>query len=185
MRVGTPTMGMLWHKQATNRAVGVMQMIPFFIIALLCPLIYVNPSPQLFPTTGITTCAMITKEKPTSRAITTTAATPKEQRMEQLSKSTHSVNINSLLAEINLPVTQFDNVLEALHPSNSPTDNDLNNPCKSAPATEKNNQITPHASLMGVDQQTIVANSTTNSTGEEVSPQACVRISETATTAEG
>jgi hypothetical protein len=121
---------------------------------------------------------MIAKEKPASRAITTTAATPKERRTEQLSKSPCSVT------EINLPMTRFDNVLEALCPSNSLTGNDLDNPCDPAPMTEKNNQITPHASPMSVGQQTIMVNSTINNTSTEVSPQACVRISETATTAE-
>jgi hypothetical protein len=130
---------------------------------------------------GIMMRTTIIKEKPTSRAVTITAATPKERRTKQLSKSPCSANVNSLLAEINLPMTQFDNVLEAL---NSPTDTDLDNPCNSAPTTEKNNQITPHACLTGADQQTIVADGTTNNTGTEVSPQACVHISETATTAE-
>jgi hypothetical protein len=157
--------------------------ISFFIIALFCPLIYVNPSPLLFPTMGITTHATIAKEKPTSRAITTTAATPKERRTKRLSKSPCSVNANSLLMEINLPVTQFDNVLEAICPSNSPMNNCLDNPCNSA-STEKNNQITPHASPTGVDQQTIVADDTTNNTGTEVSSQACVHTSKTTTTAE-
>ncbi len=54
---------------------------------------------------GITMRAAIAKEKPTSKAITTTAATPKEWRSKLQSKPPHPVNINSLLAEINLPVT--------------------------------------------------------------------------------
>jgi hypothetical protein len=78
-------------------------------------------------------------------------------------------------------MTQFDNVLEALL---SPMDTNLNNPCDPALATEKNNHNTPHVSSTDVDQQTIVANGTTNNTGTEVSPQARVRISVTATTAE-
>ncbi len=85
--------------------------------------------------------AAIAMEKPTSKAITTTAATPKERRSEQQSKSLRSVNINSFQVEINLPVTRFDNVLEALCPSNSPTDNGLDNPCNLAPPTDKNNQV--------------------------------------------
>jgi hypothetical protein len=98
-------MGMPRHKHATNSTVGVMQMISFFIIALLCPLVYVNSSPRLFPSMGITTRATIAKEKPTSRAITITAATPKERRTKRLSKSPRSINVNSLLVEINLSVT--------------------------------------------------------------------------------
>ncbi len=132
-----------------------MQMILFFIFAFLCPLIYVKPSSQLLTTMGIRTCAAITKEKSTSRAITTTAATPKEWRSERQSKSPHSVNVNSPLAEINLTVTRFDNVLEALCPSNSPTDNGLNNPCDLAPPTDKNNQVIQLTSPTGVDTQAI------------------------------
>jgi hypothetical protein len=115
---------------------------------------------------GITMRAMITKEKSTSRVITITAATPKERKTKRLSKSPHSVNVNSLIAEINCPVTQFDNVLEAL---TSPMDTDLDNPCNPAPTTEK--KITPHTSPMGVNQQMIVVDDTTNKTGTEVSPQ--------------
>jgi hypothetical protein len=98
-------MGRPWRKHANNRAVGVMQMILFFIFASLCPLIYVNPPPQLLTTMEITMRAAIAKEKPTNKAITTTVATPKERRSERQSKSPCSVNVNSLLAEINLSVT--------------------------------------------------------------------------------
>jgi hypothetical protein len=98
-------MGMPRHKHVTNCAIGVMQMISFFIITLLYPLIYVNSSPQLFPTMGIMMCTTIAKEKLNSRAITNTAATPKERRPKWLSKSPRSVNVNSLLVEINLAVT--------------------------------------------------------------------------------
>jgi hypothetical protein len=117
---------------------------------------------------GITMHATIAKEKPTSRVITITAATPKERRTKWLSKSSGSVNINSLLAEIDCPGNHLGNVLDAL---TSPMDTDLNNPCNPAPTTEKNNQITPYASPTGINQQTIITDGTTNNTGMEVSPQ--------------
>jgi hypothetical protein len=98
-------MGRPWRKHANDHAVGEMQMISFLIFAFLCPIIYVNLTPQLLTTMGIAMRAVITKEKPTSRAITTIAATPKEWRSKWLSKSPHSVNVNSLLAEINLTIT--------------------------------------------------------------------------------
>ncbi len=63
-------------------------------------------------------------------------------------------------------------------------DDGLDAPCNLAPLTEKNNQITPHTSPMGVNQKTIMAGSTTKNTGMEVSPQAHVRISKSTTTAE-
>ncbi len=97
-------------------------MISFFITALLFHLTYVNPTPGLSTTMGITMRASISKDKPTSRAIITTTATPKEQRSKRLAKSPRSVNVNSLLAEINLPTNCLDNVLEALQPPTSPTD---------------------------------------------------------------
>jgi hypothetical protein len=148
-------MGRPRRKHANDHAFGVMHMILFFIFAFLCPLIYVNPSPGLLTTMGITMRTAIAKEKPTSRAITTTAATPKEWRSGRQSKSPRSVNLNSLLAEINLPVTNFDNDLEALHPLNSPTDNGLDNPCDLVPLTDTNNQVTQLTFPTGVDTQAI------------------------------
>jgi hypothetical protein len=143
---------MPWRKHAINRAVGALQKIALFIIALLGSSNNINPSPIPSITMGISTCTTTAKDKPTSRTITATAATPKECRSKQLSKSPCSVNVISLLAEINLPVTQFNNVLEALHPSNSTTDNGLNKPCHVAPPIDKNNQVT---SPTGVDTQAI------------------------------
>jgi hypothetical protein len=129
-------------KYANGCPVGVLQMILFFIIALLCSFINVNPTPGTSTTMGITTCATTVKDKPTSKAITTTAATPKERRSEQLAKSPHTININSLIAEINLPTTQSNNVLEALHPmtmQDSPQDEGFDVPCNLAPPAEKTN----------------------------------------------
>ncbi len=140
---------------------------------------------------GITTCALISKDKPTSRAIITTAAMPKEQRSKQLSKSPRTAHINSLLAEITLPSNRFDNVLEALS-STSPTDAGLNNPCNLTPPTDKKTQVTQLASPTGVDEQEIGFHTPV----DNASPQAneppntqttpsssSVRINETATLA--
>jgi hypothetical protein len=80
-------MGRPWRKHANDRAIGVMQMILFFIFASLCPLIYANPPPQLLTTMRIMMRTGIAKEKPTSKVTTTTAATPKERRSEWQSKS--------------------------------------------------------------------------------------------------
>jgi hypothetical protein len=127
-----------------------------FFIGLLYTLIYVNPTPRLIATMGIITCTLISKDKPTSRAIITTAATPKERRSERLAKSPRSVNVNSLLAEINLPMNHFDNVLEALHPLTNPMDDSPNNPCDLTLPTNKNMQVTQLASPMGVDAMVTV-----------------------------
>jgi hypothetical protein len=145
-------MGMPRRKHASNRTVRAMQKIALFIIALLGSSININPTRRPSTAMGITMRATTAKDKPTSRTITATTTTLRERRSKRLSKSPRSVNVNSLLAEINLPVTQFDNVLEALHPSNSTTDNGLNKPCQVALPTDKNNQVT---SPMGVDTQAI------------------------------
>jgi hypothetical protein len=147
-------------------------------------------STPILTTMGITTRAAIAKEKQTSKAITTTTATPKERRFERQSKSPRSANVNSLLAEVNLPVTQFDNVLEALRPSNSPTDNSLDNPCNLPPPTDKNNQVTQLMSPTGVETQAIgfpapvdnVSPQANESPQDQTTPASrSVRINETAT----
>jgi hypothetical protein len=84
-------------------------------------------------------------------------------------------------------MTQFDNVVEALHLTtirDSPQDKGLDAPCDLAPPAEKTNQITPLASPTGVDQQPIVIGSTTMNTSMEASPHAHVHISKTTTTVE-
>jgi hypothetical protein len=180
-------MGIPRHKQANHRAVGVLQMISFFVIALLCSSINVDPTPKTSTTMGITTRTTTVKDKPTGKAIITTKATPKERRSERLAKSPCTVNVNSLIAEINLPTTRFDNVLEALRPmmaQDSQQDKGLNAPCNLAPPAEKTDQITPLASPMGVNQQPIMVDSTAMNTGTEASLQAQVRISKTTTTVE-
>jgi hypothetical protein len=62
-------------------------------------------------------------------------------------KSPRSDNVNSLLAEINLPTSRFDNVLKALRPPTgrgSDKDDTLDGPCNLDPPTptNKNNQTT-------------------------------------------
>jgi hypothetical protein len=119
-------MGMLRCKCASNHAAGVLLMISLFIVALPKHLVHINSTPGPFSTMGILTCASTSKDKPMSRAIITTAATPTERQSKQLVKSPRTANVNSLLAEINLPTKRFDNVLKALRPSTCPTDDGLN-----------------------------------------------------------
>jgi hypothetical protein len=69
-------------------------------------------------------------------------------------KSPRSDNVNSLLAEINLPASRFDNALEALRPSTirgSNNNNPLNNPRNLLSPTDKNNHITDISSPTVVD----------------------------------
>jgi hypothetical protein len=144
-------------------------------------------TPQLIATMGITTCASTSKENPTSRATIVTAATPKERRSKQLAKSPRTVNVNPLIAKINLPGARFDNVLEALRPTTthaSTQDDNLNNSCDRAPPSEKTKRITPLASPTGVNQQPIEVSGTTKNDGSEGSLQARVRISKATVTVE-
>jgi hypothetical protein len=102
----------------------------------------------------ITTRTTISKEKPTRTTIT-----PKQaQQSTRLPKLPRSDNVNSILAEINLPTSRFDNVLEALRPSTgrgSNKDNTLDNQCDLEPPTDKNNQITQVTFPTEVDTLTL------------------------------
>jgi hypothetical protein len=63
-------------------------------------------------------------------------------------------NVNSLLVEINLPASCFNNALEALHPltiRGSNNNDPLNDPCDLVSPTDKNDHITNISSPTGVD----------------------------------
>jgi hypothetical protein len=144
---GTPKMGRPWRNNTSDHDSGLLSI--FLITILLATSIHVNPL-QYYSAMGVTMRAVTSKEKPTKTMIT-----PKQaQQPARISKSPRSENINSLLAEINLPVSRFDNVLEALRPSTrrgSNNNDSLNNPCNLEPPTDKNNQIIKIASLTRVD----------------------------------
>ncbi len=122
------------------------------LLLIIASLTFINVNlPQLCPTMGTTTRAMTAKKKPTRTAITPKPA----RRSTRPSQSPRSDKINSLLAEINLPTSRFNNVLEELHPSmrqDSQMDDDLDDPCNLTLPTDKTNQITPLASPTGVNQ---------------------------------
>jgi hypothetical protein len=141
---------------------------------------------------GIMTHTSIAKEKPNSRTEhSKTVTTPKEWRSTWHSKSPRSADINSLLAEINLPTSWFENFLKALCPlmGSDSQKEDLVNPCNLTPPSEKNNQITPHASPMSIDHHSFLVNGAAKNPTTDGSPQdhatpptRGVRISKTATT---
>jgi hypothetical protein len=84
----------------------------FLLIILLATSIHDNPHRQ-YSAMGIRMRATISKEKPTKTTIT-----PKQVQQSLCnSKSPHLDNVNSLLVEINLPASCFNNALEALCPS--------------------------------------------------------------------
>jgi hypothetical protein len=155
-------------------------MSPLIIIGLFCTLTNVYSTPRLIATMGITTRALTSKEKPTSTATILTTTTPKECRSQQLAKFPRTCNVNPLIAEINLPGAQFDNVLEAFCPMtthDSTQDDNLNDSCDWASPLEKTNQITPLAFPTSINQQPIEVSGTTNNNGSEGSLQARVHIS--------
>ncbi len=103
-----------------------------------------------------------------------------------LDKSPKSVNINAIIADINLPQTQFETILTALGPAaegdnkteKNTQDNDLDNLHTLEPLPEKANHGTPLASLTNINHQPNKEDSaTTKNDGEEESPQVRVRIS--------
>ncbi len=195
---GTPTMGKPRHKHANGHAARSGRMRSFLFSSLLLPIINGNPIHQCSPTMAITMRSSQPKEKPISRALPAIAPSPverhQEQRSTRLSKSPRTTNVNPLIAELNQPGAQFNNVLEALHPATitineKAHDDNLSNPCNLVPPTNKVNQVTPLASPTCVDLQssneptpTTNKNITTSNIGEGNSPQARVRISETTET---
>jgi hypothetical protein len=151
-----------------------MLMISFLIIGLFCSLINVNPTSQLSSTMGITMCTLIAKEKSNSRTeCSKTATTSKEWRSTRNSKSPCSADINSLLAEINLSTSQFENVLEAFRPlmGSDSQKEDLDDPCDSTPPSENNNQITSHAFPTIVDHHSFLVNEAAKNSATDGSPQ--------------
>jgi hypothetical protein len=88
-------------------------------------------------------------------------------------------------------MSQFENVLEALCLSTGSDSQkeDLDAPCNLTPCSEKNNQITPHASPMSIDHYSFSAEGAAKNPATDGSPQdratphtRGVRISKTATT---
>ncbi len=166
-----------------------MMMISLLIIASFT-FIDVN-LPQIHSTMGITTHTLISKEKPNGRTENSkTTTTPKEQKSTQHLKSPRSADVNSLLAKINLPMSRFENVLEALCPlrGSDSQKEDLDTPCDFTPPSEKNNQITPHASPTNLDHYLFLANGAAKNPATDGFPQdratpptRGVRISKTAT----
>ncbi len=132
---------------------------------------------------AIATRSLINKEKPASRMLIAIAPSPvehhQERRSDQLAKSPRATNVNSLLAEINRPSDRIKNVLQALGLSKDPA-NGVNHSTPSDPTlpTNKTNQVTPLASLTGVDQEPPEALATNRETDVEDSPQARVCISD-------
>ncbi len=87
-------------------------------------------------------------------------------------------------------MNQFDNILEALCPSTSPTDGGLNDPCDQTPPTDKNRQVTQLASPTGVGVQEIgfytpIDNASPQANeppqSQTTPPSRSMRINETAT----
>jgi hypothetical protein len=152
--VGTPKMGRPWRNSAKDHTDRVLSI--FLIAILLVSLLFVDPF-RYHSTMGITMRAAISKEEPTRTTITSKQV----QRTTCLSKSPCSDNVNLLLAEINLPTSHFDNVLEAprstMEKGSDKQGNTLDNPCNLEPPADKDNQMTPIASPTGVDTFTLGA----------------------------
>jgi hypothetical protein len=144
-------------------------MIMMILLLIITPFNFIDVDlPRLCSTMHTTMHATIAKEKPTRTAIT-----PKPVRRSTCSsQSPHSDKVNFLLAKINLPMSRFDNILEALHPStrqDSHMDDDLADPCNMTLPADNDNQITPLASSMGVNIQTLGSPTPVNNV---VAPQA-------------
>jgi hypothetical protein len=129
----------------------------FLIILLLACSLHVNPF-RSYSIMGITTRVTFSKEKPPRTTIT-----PKQaQQSTRPPKFPRSDNINSFLAEINLPTSHFDNILKALRPPTgrgSDKDDTLDDRCNLVLPIDKNHQMTQVTSPTGVDTLTLRATS--------------------------
>jgi hypothetical protein len=110
-----------------------------------------------------------------------------------LNKSPKSVNINTIIADINLPQTRLEIILTALGPAaeggketeQNAQDNDLDDLHTLEPPPEKANHVTPLASPTSVDHQPNKEDSaTTKNNGDKESPQARVFISKASVSAD-
>jgi hypothetical protein len=168
-----PTMQGMWLLQSIAAN--------FFILGKL-------PPPPTQATMAIATCSLNRHHlsQKAQQAKTTTHRGGNCRSKRHLDKSPKSVNINAIIADINLPQTRFKTILTALGPAaeggneteQKTQDNDLDNLHTLEPPPEKADHVTPLASLTGIDHQPNKEDSaTTNNDGKEESPQARVRIS--------
>jgi hypothetical protein len=143
----------------------------FCILGMLLPLLM-----QLTPgnsTMGIATHSA-SRQQPVQKVTTTKTPTPKgKHRSEcQLRRSPRSVNVNTILANINLPQTRFETILMVLGPEVERNDKTEDNP---APPADNN----------PVDEEADKANLSSNQVSLPTSPNpdptnnATVRINET------
>jgi hypothetical protein len=147
----------LRHKHVNGLLVR-MPMRSLFFISLLI-IFKVSPSHYSPSTMAIKMQSAATKEKPFSRSLVATAATPLKRRQgrcsEQLTRSPQMSNVNNHLAEINRPTTCLENALKTLRANRSTSTNDpndnLNAPCYLMPPTNKTGQRTTFGPPMGVE----------------------------------
>jgi hypothetical protein len=122
---------------------------------------------------GIATCSA-SRQQPVQKVTTTKTPTPKgKHRLEcQLSRSPRSVDVNTILANINLPQTRFETILMVLGP-----EAERNNEMEDNPA--------PLADIIPADEEADKANLSSNQVSPSTSPNpdptniAIVRIHET------
>jgi hypothetical protein len=131
---------------------------------------------QLIPgnsTMGIATRSA-SRQQPVQKVTTSKTPTPKgKHRSEcQLSRSTRSVNVNTILAHINLPQTQFETILTNLGPEVERNIKTEDNPAPSA----DNNPADEEA-----DEANLLSNQVSSPTFPNPDPtnSATVRINET------
>jgi hypothetical protein len=191
--------GILRHKRVNGLFVGMPMRLLFFISLLI--ILKVSPSHHSPSTIAIKTRSAATKEKPFSRSLVATAATPLKhhqgRRSEQLTRSPQTSNGNNHLAKIKRPTTRLKNALKTLRANRSTSTNDPNNnlnaPCNLMPPTDKTGQRTTFGSPMGVDDHEGAFHTLANILSPQVSkvtntqttpPSRSVQINETATLTE-
>ncbi len=87
---------------------------------------------------GIATCSA-SRQQPVQKVMTTKTPTPKgKHRLEcQLSRSPRSVDVNTILADINLPQTGFETILTVLGLEAERNDEKEDNPAPPADTTQQ------------------------------------------------
>jgi hypothetical protein len=147
------------------------------IFGTLLLLLLLQPTSGKKSTMGIATCSP-SRPKPIQKATTAKTPTPNGGKLRsehQLSKSPRSVNINRILADINLPMTRFETILTVLgHAAerngkmeDNPTPPEDNNPVdkEADEANPPSNQVSPPTSpnLDPTDNTTVRINETPDS----------------------
>jgi hypothetical protein len=165
MPLRNPTMWQIEHCRSIDAI--------FCIFGMLLLLLLLQPTSGK-STMGTATCS-VNRQQPVQKATTAKTATPKGGKCRsecQLSKSPTSVDVNTILADINLPQTRFRHVLRVFGHAAERNDKTEDNPAPpedNNPADEEADEDNPSSNQV----------SSPTSPNLDLTGNATVRINET------